>query len=91
MKPLGKSRSQAVCRFQRWSSDYLVSLANCTKWNRPHRNFQVGDLVCLRDEEVYSTKWPLAHVTAVHPGTDGLVRVITVKTAKGIYVQTTCH
>ena len=71
--------------WKRWSSDYLVSLTKCTKWNRPHCNFQVGDLVCLRDEEVYSTKWPLARVTAVHPGTDGLVRVITVKTAKGTY------
>ena len=70
--------------WKRRSSDHLVSLTKCTKWNRPHRNFQVGDLVCLRNEEVYST---LAHVTAVHPGTDGQVRVITVKTAKGTYKQ----
>ena len=31
------------------------------------------------------TKWPLAHVTQVHPGEDGVVRVATIRTPKGIY------
>ena len=31
------------------------------------------------------TKWPLAHITEVHPGQDGKVRVLTVKTMMGIY------
>ena len=31
------------------------------------------------------TKWPLAKIIEVHPGKDGKVRVVTVKTAKGIY------
>ena len=31
------------------------------------------------------TKWPLEKVIDVHPGKDGGVRVVTVKTAKGIY------
>ena len=36
-----------------------------------------------------TTKWPLAKVIEVHPGTDGLVRVATVKTASGIYKRPT--
>ena len=31
------------------------------------------------------TKWLLARVTAVHPGADGKVRVVTVQTQKGTY------
>ena len=31
------------------------------------------------------TKWPLSRVTAVHPGADGKVRVVTVQTKKGTY------
>ena len=33
------------------------------------------------------TKWPLARVEKVHPGSDGFIRVATVKTAKGSYKQ----
>ena len=29
--------------------------------------------------------WPLAKVTQTYPGKDGLVRVVDVKTSKGIY------
>ena len=32
-----------------------------------------------------ATDWPLGRVTEVYPGQDGLVRVVSVKTARGIY------
>ena len=54
-------------------------------WHQPDRNLQIGDLVCLCDEGLFPTKWPLARVVVVHPGKDGLIQVITVKTAKGTY------
>jgi len=78
---------QALVRhfWKRWSNEYMTHLTRFTKWNNPNRNLQVGDLVCLRKEDLFPTKWPLARVVAVHPGKDGLVRVITVKTAKGTY------
>ena len=31
------------------------------------------------------TKWPLAKVIQTHTGKDGLVRVVTIKTATGTY------
>ena len=33
------------------------------------------------------TRWPLARVIEVHPGQDGKVRVVTIKTAKGLYTR----
>ena len=58
-------------------------------WQRPDCKLQIGHLVhvCLCDEEPFPTKWPLARVVTVHPGKDGLVRVITVKMTKGTYIH----
>ena len=45
----------------------------------------MGDLVILKEDGTIPTNWPLARVTQVYPGKDGLVRVATVKTTKGTY------
>ena len=38
-----------------------------------------GDIILLEDDENYGHRsWPLARVLEVHPGTDRLVRVVTV-------------
>lgn len=60
-----------------------------TKWRVPTRNFQVSDVVCLQEDglSVSPTKWPLARVTAVHPGKDGLVRVLTLRTPHGTFTR----
>ena len=71
--------------WQLWSDEYCTILRKFAKWNRPDRNLRVGDLVCLRDEGMFPTKWPLARVITVHPGPDGLVQVVTMKTSKGTY------
>ena len=71
--------------WQRWSSEYLTSLNKFSKWHHPTRNLQVGDVVIIREDTLVPTKWPLARVSQVHCGQDGLVRVATVKTAKGTY------
>ncbi|XP_011859049.1 PREDICTED: uncharacterized protein LOC105556566 [Vollenhovia emeryi] len=50
---------------------------------RHHRNneLKIGSLVLITDERLPPCKWPLARITALHPGKDGLVRVVTLKTA----------
>ena len=42
-------------------------------------------MVCVVEEQLPSTRWPLARVTDVHPGVDGRVRVVTLQTSKGSY------
>ena len=71
--------------WERWSREYLATMNHLSKWQNPTRDMQVGDIVCLRDELTAPTKWPLARVIEVHPGHDGIVRVVTVRTAKGEY------
>ena len=71
--------------WQRWSSEYLVTLNKFNKWHHPSRNLTVGDVVVLREDSIVPTQWPLARVVQVHPGKDGLVRVVTIRTEKGTY------
>ena len=71
--------------WQRWSREYLSTLQARSKWQHQSPNLQVGDIVVLKHEKTFSCHWPLARVTAVFPGQDGLVRVAEVKTATGQY------
>ncbi|XP_029178506.1 uncharacterized protein LOC114946224 [Nylanderia fulva] len=67
--------------WRRWSSEYLHELQTSSKWHRKQEKFQEGSLVIVKDERFPPTKWPLARIIETHPGSDGLVRVATVKTA----------
>ena len=71
--------------WKRWSEEYLTSLNRYNQWRCQSKNLEVGDIVLLKEDSIVSTQWPIARITEVHPGKDGLVRVATVKTAKGIY------
>ena len=65
--------------------EYLATLVKFTKWHHPSRNASVGDIGVLREGGLVPAKWPLAKVTQVHKGGDGLVRVVTVKTHSSLY------
>ena len=90
-QPIALLRRWHLCQklashfWYRWSHEYLTTLNRLSKWQNPARNLQVGDVVCLRDEPTSPTKWPLARVIEIHPGQDGRVRVVTVRTPKGTY------
>jgi len=47
-------------------------------------NLQPGALVLLREDKTTPLQWPTAVVTNVHPGKDGIVRVVTMRTPKGV-------
>ncbi|XP_008212990.1 uncharacterized protein LOC103317288 [Nasonia vitripennis] len=67
--------------WKRWSTEYLLHLQEREKWRDSSKNFAVGQLVLVKDDRYPLSKWPLGRVLEVHPGPDGLVRVVTIKTA----------
>ena len=71
--------------WKRWSNDYITILNNPKKCHYPQRSMSVGDIVLIKDSDLFVRSWPLARVIQTHPGDDGLVRVVTVKTEKGTY------
>ena len=62
--------------WEKWSRDYIQQLQRYSKWAHPQRTVRVGDIVLLKDTELFVRSWPLARVIEVHPGKDGQVRVI---------------
>jgi len=71
--------------WQRWSADYLQSLQQRPRWMTTTPNLQPGTLVLLREDNTTPLQWPTAVVTNVHQGKDGIVRVITIRTPKGVF------
>ncbi|XP_053691399.1 uncharacterized protein LOC128739922 [Sabethes cyaneus] len=70
--------------WQRWSNEYLTELQATSK-KRQTTAVQQGNIVVLREDNLPPLRWPMARITDVHPGADGVVRVVTVKTTNGIY------
>ncbi|XP_055708913.1 uncharacterized protein LOC129805179 [Phlebotomus papatasi] len=69
----------------RWQRDYIHQLQERKKWKKSEPNVRVGDLALLSKDNEPSIRWPLGEVTHVHPGPDGLVRVVDIRTATGTY------
>jgi hypothetical protein len=67
--------------WRRWSALYLNHLQQRSRWRGETRNFAVGQLVLVHDPRHPPAKWSLGRVIATHPGADGHVRVVTVRTA----------
>lgn len=72
--------------WENWMRFMPPQLLRRTKWFRTRDNLQVGDLVLLtktglKGQYAPRATWERALVTAVHPGDDGLVRKVTVRTS----------
>lgn len=71
--------------WNRWSTDYLHTLQTRQKWKDGVLDIKIGSLVLLRDENLSPQLWKMGRIVSLHPGKDGIVRVITVKTSSGEY------
>jgi len=52
---------------------------------KPQLDVMVNDLVIVKNPLLPSSKWELARIVEVYPGSDGHVRVATVRTANSQY------
>lgn len=82
------SRWQLVQRMQQdfwrvWSQDYLNTLRQRYKWQEGKTDVEVGDVVVVRNENLPPLSWLTGRIIEVHPGLDGRVRVVTIKTTTG--------
>ncbi|XP_043468116.1 uncharacterized protein LOC122502236 [Leptopilina heterotoma] len=83
------SRYQGIQRMQqnfwsRWSKEYVSELQQRTKWKERKNSIQKDSLVLIKDDNSPPMKWLLGRVVELHPGTDGLIRVVSLRTHKGI-------
>ncbi|XP_062709348.1 uncharacterized protein LOC134288449 [Aedes albopictus] len=86
------SRWQQVQNFvqriwSRWSTQYLSDLHNRTKWTQRRNNLFIGTMVLIKEDNLPPLRWLLGRVTHIHPGADGNVRVVTIRTKDGSIVR----
>jgi hypothetical protein len=55
------------------------------RWQQHQPNFQPGNLVFVREDNSTPLQWPTGVILATHPGSDGNVRVVTIRTPKGVF------
>jgi hypothetical protein len=70
----------------RWSREYLRSLQARGKRGRVHSdyNLKVGDLVLIHEDNQPPLRWNVGRIHSLHPGNDGVVRVVTIRTTHSL-------
>ncbi|GFX36817.1 integrase catalytic domain-containing protein [Trichonephila clavipes] len=71
--------------WKRWSVDYLNSLQQRNKWHFEKKNAKIGDMVIIKEDNLPSCQWSLGRINNIYPGKDSKVRVVEVKTTRGIF------
>lgn len=70
----------------RWHKEYLNELRNRTKWHANDANqIKVGTIVIVQEDNLPPMQWNLGRIINVHPGSDDVIRVATIKTKTGVY------
>ena len=67
--------------WQRWKKEYIMTLQKRNKWSKKQRNITVGDIVILKNEDLFRGDWRLARVLETKTDDDGLVRRVKLLTA----------
>ncbi|KAJ3638949.1 hypothetical protein MTP99_002277 [Tenebrio molitor] len=70
--------------WSRWSHEYLHQLQSRAKWRSKSSDIRPGKMVVIKEDNVPPLLWRLGCIHDLHPGDDGAVRVVTIKTARGI-------
>lgn len=89
-RPHPPSNEKLITRYQqmeamvqhfwhRFRMDVLSSMQIRNKWQSKQPNIKVGDLVIVKEDNIPVNCWPLARVEELHPGSDGLIRVATIR------------
>ena len=64
----------------RWAKEYLNELNIRYKWATGQHVIKEGTVVVLKEDNLPPMKWALGRVIKTHPGEDGIIRTVTVKT-----------
>ena len=67
--------------WSRWRAEYLQSIQKRSKWHQPKRNFQIDDIVIIKDDDMIRNEWKLGRITQIKVSKDGLVRSASIRVA----------
>ena len=67
--------------WSRWKKEYLQFLQGCQKWEGKRRNFKIGDIVVVYQNNVSRNQWSIARIIDVKRK-KGLVRSVLIHTGE---------
>ena len=71
--------------WQRWQREYLHQLQQRHKWRATSVDIVAkDDLVVIQEDNQPPLQWRLGRIIELHPGTDGITRVVTLRTTDGV-------
>ncbi|XP_055617896.1 uncharacterized protein LOC129763133 [Toxorhynchites rutilus septentrionalis] len=73
--------------WKHWQREYLQELQKDTKCRGRNNQIIPGKLVILIDDLQPPIRWPLARIVSTHPGSDGITRVVSLQTARGLITR----
>lgn len=74
--------------WQRWHREYLPQLQTRKRWKTTgEEQVKLGSMVLVKDDNAPPMQWPLGRIIELHPGDDGIVRVVTIRISKGVTKQ----
>ncbi|XP_060869420.1 uncharacterized protein LOC132944179 [Metopolophium dirhodum] len=73
--------------WKRWSREYLPQTQIRGKWTSKSAQLAKNDVVIIKDDCMPLARWKLGLVMELHPGSDGVVRVVTIRTANGTLMR----
>ena len=68
-----------------WRDDYVRNLPALVPNFKSRGGLRVGSVVMIHRDNVPRLQWPWGTVERLHPGKDGIVRSVDVRTCKGVY------
>lgn len=72
--------------WKQWQNEYLHEMNIRSKWKKMTADqIKLGAIVILREDNLPPLCWVLGRIVEVHPGNDGIVRVVSVRTKSGIF------
>nr|XP_012234662.1 PREDICTED: uncharacterized protein LOC105679307 [Linepithema humile] len=76
-----------ICQnfWRRWHSEYLHELQEKKKWTVSGKNIALGTIVMLKEDNLPPLQWAIGRVIELHPGPDGITRVVSVRTQGGVF------
>ena len=72
--------------WSRWRNEFLQSLQIQQKKNTKKRDFEVGDIVLLK-EDLGRNKWPMARAVKMEPDSNGTVPSVQLRTVDSLNNQ----
>ena len=78
-------QSQALVNFfwKRFAKEYIPSLIERKKWKEKRKNLKEADVALVAEPNQPRGIWNLGRIVSTHPGQDGVVRAVRVRTQYG--------